>query len=243
MSQLVNAAAAGNHDKVNNILSRKPKMISSEKAGRALDAAAMGGHLDVIKLLFKSGIDKSYQAYGCPLLERALIYAAENGHVSLVRWLIKEAVRLAETPEFKARMRLYDLTKKALYHAARGGQLSVVRLLTNQSIELTEDITSYTLPYISVPAFAVAAAQGQIDIVRYFIASDIKFYNSATYDALLNAAANQHLTVVQELINSRLEPSVVIQCQTLISAAKKVILKSHTGCFKTLSNFTLSNII
>jgi ankyrin repeat protein len=112
-----------------------------------------------------------------------LNYAAGNGHLEVVRFLVEQGV---------------DIQDDALKRAAANGRLDVVKFLVEHG---ADDINNWPLGW--------AAKYGHLEVVRFLVENGADIHamdDGALRHALRHATANQHAAVVDffnELINAR----------------------------------------
>jgi ankyrin repeat protein len=114
-------------------------------------------------------------------------FAARNGHLSVVRYLIEESGQSIDATAH---------SNFALRWAARHGHLPVLRYLiedSGQSVDATSENNS---------AIRLAAANGHLGIIRYLIEDSGQPVDATARDnrALRYAATNGHLSVVRYLV-------------------------------------------
>jgi hypothetical protein len=159
--------------------------------GLALQAAAGGGHLDVVERLLAAEADVNAAAtarYG----RTALQAAAEGGHLNVMERLLaaKADVNAAATASHG---------RTALQAAAEGGHLNVVeRLLAAKA-----DVNAAAATYGGRTALQAAAGSGHLDVVERLLTAKADVNAAAaTYGgrtALQAAAEGGHLEVVERL--------------------------------------------
>jgi hypothetical protein len=139
------------------------------RPGQAIDLAARNGFLDVVEWLHENTSE------GCTTF--AMNGAAQNDHVEVVRWLHKH--------------RREGCTNIAMDSAAANGNLALVQWFTENRKESC-----------SPDAMDLAAANGHLDVVKWL--HDNR-HEGCTVDAMNKAAANGHLDVVEWLHANRSE--------------------------------------
>ncbi|AES81769.1 putative ankyrin repeat-containing domain, PGG domain-containing protein [Medicago truncatula] len=132
--------------------------------------------------------------------ETALYIAAENGHLDIVKELIKyHDIGLAS---LKARNG-FD----AFHVAAKNGNLEILKVLTEAfpEISMTVDLTNTT-------ALHTAVSQGHIEIVNFLLeksSSVVTIAKSNGKTAFHSAARNGHVEVIKALLGS--EPEIAMR--------------------------------
>ena len=184
---LKNAATLGDTNTVQKILQTNVK-IKREDAGRTpLHCAALKGHGTTVLALInakKSAVHAKDKHDWTPLH-----YAAQNGHVDVVRLLIANNAKIDAKDIQGAR---------PLHYAALKGHVDVVRLLiaNNAKIDAKDIQGARPLHY--------AALKGHVDVATLLIANnatvDIKDKHGNT--PLYAAAAAGHKDAVKTLINA-----------------------------------------
>ena len=118
---LLQAASKGDSDLVSTLLQDGEDVSRrSEDGETALHRAADGGHIEVVKILLKSGVDLGAQTYGRNAT--ALYRAAYRGHCDVVEALLNAG----------AQVETKNLNKWMAFHSsAQYGHLGVMNLLLN----------------------------------------------------------------------------------------------------------------
>ena len=178
---------------------------------RAIDMAAMLGHLDVVKWLHE------HRAEGFSGF--ALDLAASKGHLEVVKWLVDHGANRSSCAFDMAASgghldalkwmhgRRFPCTKEAMDGAAANGHLDVVRWMYENR---TEGCTC--------KAIDVAASRGCLEVVAFLF----ERYGSEGYTELSinSAVANNQLKVV-EFLSSRLKLSDDKKSELLMLARKR----------------------
>jgi uncharacterized protein len=112
---LMTAAANGNLQLVESLLSRRANVLKNNKYGEsALALAALSGHQEVVRVLVQAGARINASGWG------ALHYAVFSGHADIVRYLVDRGADVnARAPNHHT----------ALMLAARNGHREIVRVL------------------------------------------------------------------------------------------------------------------
>jgi ankyrin repeat protein len=162
---------------------------------RVLQAAAEGGHLDVVERLLASKADVNAAAakdLGCTALQAA----AGGGHLDVVERL------LAAKADVNAAAVLH-YGRTALQAAAGGGHLDVVeRLLAAKA-----DVNAAAAEDFGRTALQAAAEGGHLDVIERLLAAKADVNAAAAKDlgctALQAAAGGGHLDVVERLLAAK----------------------------------------
>ncbi len=177
----------------------------------ALYYATINGNIDYINTLLELGdlSNSDINAQTEDTEYTALIFAAENGCLDVVKALIRADAKV-------------DIASKcdntALIVAAKNGHLDVVKALIQAGAKV--DIASQ----YDHTALIVAAKNGHLDVVEALIQADAKVDIASKYGntALIVAAKNGHLDVVEALIRADAKVDIASKCgnTALIVAAK-----------------------
>ncbi|KAJ5193312.1 hypothetical protein N7449_009454 [Penicillium cf. viridicatum] len=160
----------------------------------ALQAAAEGGHLEVVQALLaaKADVNAPLAKFEC---KTALQAAAEGGHLEVVQTL------LAARADANAPLAKFEC-KTALQAAAEGGHLEVVQTL----LAARADANAPLAKFDGKRALQAAAEGGHLEVVQALLAAkaDVNASPSSTGKTALQAAAEGgHLEVVQTLLAAR----------------------------------------
>jgi hypothetical protein len=164
----------------------------STEATRALQAAAEGGHIDVIEKLLAAQVDiNTAPAYGNR--RTALQAAAEGGHIDVVERL------LAVNTDVNAAAAHHN-GRTAIQAAAGGGNINIVETLLIAQADVNADAT-YNYGRTALQA---AAEGGYIDIVERLLAAQADVNAAPARDggrtALQAAAEGGYIDVVERLL-------------------------------------------
>jgi ankyrin repeat protein len=118
---LLIAARNGNHQMLETLLKNKANVLKINKYGDSAPMlAAIDGHLEAVKMLAAAGADLD------PVGWTPLIYAAFNGHVDILRFLLDQDVDIdAQSANGTT----------ALMAASRNGHLAAVTLLLERKAD------------------------------------------------------------------------------------------------------------
>ena len=120
---------------VNDLTEGKERLMHGDINNRkyTLHLAAGKGHLDIVKLLLKSGVDVN-----CPTDEKdtPLHYSSFNGHLAVAKYLIVHGGDVGSR-------NIYGHTP--LHHSCYGGQLAIVQYLVSAGSDInSKDYNSIT---------------------------------------------------------------------------------------------------
>ncbi|KAK7396524.1 hypothetical protein VNO78_17593 [Psophocarpus tetragonolobus] len=193
------------------------KQLTGIRGDSPLQSAIRAGNLElVLEIISQSPGEElkellSMKNNSC---ETALYVAAENGHLDIVKELIRyHDIGLAG---FKARNG-FD----AFHIAAKNGHLEILKVLMEliPEISLTVDLTNTT-------ALHTAAAQGHIEVVNFLLetgSSLVTIAKSNGKTVLHSAARNGHVEIIKAILSK--EPDIAIRIdkkgQTALHMAAK----------------------
>jgi ankyrin repeat protein len=187
--EFIIAAAAGDLARVKLLLKLDVTIDAIDNEGcTALMRAAQGGHLAVVKLLFKhnAATHNTVDNTG----RNALMFAAKAGHVEVVHLLLDNAgvVDAVDNTNFTA-----------LMFAAEAGHFAVVNLLLERGAAIA------AINHAGCTALMIAANSRMLAVVSLFIefGESIEAVSNVNYaDLLLSAAGAGHVKVVRLLLDS-----------------------------------------
>ncbi|RHY34183.1 hypothetical protein DYB32_001079 [Aphanomyces invadans] len=161
----------------------------------AMDVAAAGGHLDVVKWLYNRG-SRSW---------RALLAAAKHGHTHVMEYLLGTSHKNwgPVSMDNAASMNYLDVLRCLQNHPHVASQHRAIdAAATNGHFEAVRLLHDMKLAKASVKAMDDAASRGWLNIVAF-----LHEHNAAgcTLAAMDNAAAHGHLDVVKYLHKHRNE--------------------------------------
>ncbi|BGO93036.1 hypothetical protein NBRC10512v2_005322 [Rhodotorula toruloides] len=123
-----------------------------------------------------------------------LHYAAQRGHVDVVKWLIEECGAMPELEDGDG--------ETPLYKAAHSGHLDVCRFLISREVDVdATDSDGWT-------ALHNASSRGWLDIARLLLeaGADVDHPSRHGYTPLMNAASKGQLPLVQYLLKQGADP-------------------------------------
>jgi ankyrin repeat protein len=150
---------------------------SSEAMSRALDHAAVYGHLDAVELLVRAGADVQYAG------GKALSSACRHGHCDVVAAFIRHG---ADVNVIGGSVTPWN----PLTYASIGGHLDVVELLLANNADVHPHNDN---------ALQCASQSGHTAVVRLLIQRGADMH-ARDNRAILNASLNGHTDVVQLLL-------------------------------------------
>lgn len=215
------AAEHGNMEILEFSQSKGFDMIDTTKEGfDVLTLAAMKGHFDIVKKYFELALPEQKN--------KALLFAAHQGHYQIVEYLLQQAV----SPNVIIRLQEY-LNKapssfmlidnySALQLAASNGHTQVARLLLDNGAEL-----NYA-EHMGVTALVFAAFAGQLEMVKYLISRGAKIQlNKSTPPSvpMVEAAYKGHQQVVDYFIEElNQDPEIALSAA---ASAGQIKLMEH----------------
>lgn len=157
-----------------------------------LDAAAIGGHEEMVRLLLQPefGVSRSTYSY-----RAAIVNAARGGNANVMRLLI-EAGEFGAIPE----QWLRQLWECALLHAADQGRPDTVRLMLDKGVPV--DVESVFVNSLVTP-LVLAAAKGHYEVVQLVLQRDAAVDGTppCIYNPIMKAAAGGYLRTVELLLD------------------------------------------
>ncbi|KAI1269205.1 ankyrin repeat-containing domain protein [Xylariaceae sp. FL1019] len=181
-----------------------------------LRVAACHGYLNVVKLLLEKGTGTHSDAN--QYLVSALVSAARNGYVDIVKALLHQEVDVNKTHE--------DVT--ALSAAASNGRIAIVKILLRFGAD-TNQTTSHGT------AFEVAANHGHLDIVKILLDSaTIAQTNPGRDVAFIGAVSVGRLDLVRMCLDSGANACHRGSSGTVLSIAAE---HGHTDIVETLLQY------
>jgi len=177
----------GEAELVEKIISTGMSVNIFFKGNTPLNAAAIRGHLDTVKMLIEHGatLDLADQDKDTPLKN-----AARNGHIDVVRYLIKQC---ADVNAF-GRHQTTPLTS-----AAYNGHKEIIELLLEHGADLTHETTKNHWGLLHYAAY-----HGHIDVAKFLIDKGINLNKESQDDwtALEMAVTENYPDVLKLLLDA-----------------------------------------
>ncbi|KAB2575533.1 Ankyrin-1 [Lasiodiplodia theobromae] len=217
-------AAVGNAEGVGALMARREEFeIDDKDVGCALKEAAKGGHLQVVRLLWESGV-RLVPKDRC----RALEHAVRNGDEKVVECLLEHDVSLAKTREdFESLFKCVREPTAFLAHKA----LAMVRA------RYAED----ALTKILSGALRMAARHGDLSVTKILLESDVPFEREGVIKAFRTLTWGGHSTAPAAIVlisskHGEMFNSTTLQNglrnaagRGLISLARAILTHSQVG--------------
>ncbi|KAL8732018.1 MAG: hypothetical protein Q9181_004084 [Wetmoreana brouardii] len=207
---LVKGAALRGHARLIEI-SLGSEKVSQNVLDLGLQAAAGGGHVEVVKRLLQANADVNADARDRD--KTALQAAAGGGHIEVVERLLQEKAKVNTAPGFGSRT--------ALQVAAEGGYLDVVECLLQANADVNADARDS-----DKTALQAAAGGGYIEVVERLLQEKAEVNAASGFGsrtALQAAAAGGHIEVVKRLLQEKAKVNAApgFGSRTALQAAAK----------------------
>jgi hypothetical protein len=202
LRETVNAAAKNGFMQIIEYLYLQYDICIFDKL--SITYAAEGGHLNIIKFIYKSGFDHIFNKK--PYNRNAMDYAAKGGNLHVIKWLYEQS--------------LGDCTANLYYNACKNGHIEVVRWATEHKhstpcskramdlaaigghLDLVTWLHNNRTEGCSRKAIIGSAMHGYLPTLEYI---HNKYDIVASTDAMDNAAMNGHLYTIKWLHKNRSE--------------------------------------
>ncbi|CAH0042172.1 unnamed protein product [Clonostachys rhizophaga] len=221
-------------DLYNIYVSRRRPYIALDQLGgewfTALQAAAKGGHRDVVRLLLEHGAEPNARPASCDGLT-ALQAAAKYGHLHIVEDLIRHGAKINAASASTGGC-------TALQGAALNGHLQIVEDLIRHGAKINAASAS-TGGYTALQG---AALNGHMEVLKYLIEMGAQVIDDSIkykkLSALQGAALNGHLEIVEYLLARQADINEVPDLQSGLNAAlsaaalgghMKILRRLHDG--------------
>lgn len=162
--------------------------------------------------------------------QTALIWAASNGHQSIVNLLIKNKAKLENTTEDP---NLIEIGKTALYWATANNHSECVKLLLEAGANVEARASK-----LGLTPFLEAAKNGNIEIIKLFYSHNpdiIKQTDWSGKTPLMYAAENGHANVVDFLTAKKSDLNTIATIHYLSENALSLAIKNnHLACVISL---------
>ncbi len=187
---ILNAASAGGHEKIVQILLNKKVDVNAqvELHDTALTAASRQGHEKIVQILLnkKANVNAQGGVHGT-----ALTAASRQGHEKIVQILLNKKV------DVNAQGEAYGT---ALTAASRGGHEKIVQILLNKKVDVNAQVELHDT------ALTAASRRGHEKIVQILLNKkvDVNAQGEDYYGTALTAAsAEGHEKIVQMLLDKK----------------------------------------
>lgn len=219
-----NAARSGDLEKIKSLMDKNIDINQVNKYRKtALECAARGGHIKVVRLL----LEKRKDFFSETALLRALDNAVQGGRINIVEFFLERGINPSFDTLSKASRKGYikivrlllekrkdvfsetDLSSE-LDSAAKNGRVSIAELFLKNGVEpkISSNVIINLLKGDSVDRGELsktlnkAALTGNIEVFKFLLDrhADL-FYKSVPNYALLNAAYCGHTEIVEFLLN------------------------------------------
>eukprot|EP00698_Gefionella_okellyi_P013645 TRINITY_DN3753_c0_g1_i1.p1 TRINITY_DN3753_c0_g1~~TRINITY_DN3753_c0_g1_i1.p1 ORF type:complete len:1021 (-),score=240.75 TRINITY_DN3753_c0_g1_i1:78-3140(-) len=179
----------GHLDIVRYIIDIVPAKTRSLQLRSPMLAAAMGGHLDVIKLLVDT--DRDFLTCDAEQYPPPFAVAAARGHVAAMEYLLDEThadvnVPLVAREQRTEKVIMEDLLL-VLHQAAALGHVDVVKALLRRGA----DVNAMDTGRIPVTALMAACAYGQVECVQVLLDAGAKIIDTPSASTLLYACGQR----------------------------------------------------
>lgn len=249
MTLLHMACIKGNVDIAHFILSNGAIVDAINDIGQTpLHLACIYGHSELVKLLtltYKANIDIQDDQRCSPLL-----YACQNGHLGMVKFLINMGASIEVCDRYKntplhlaCSGKHTEIIELLVYHrrklvkqnnsqdmtplhiACQTGDLSIVKYLVNNGANISALTGDYSTP------LHIACNNGHLNIVKYLIAvgAEVEMPDINGWTPLFQSCNKGHEDVVEFLIKE-CKVKVNIKCK------KSFFTPLHVACFKGFLN-------
>ena len=184
----------------------------SRVMGRPLQAAAAGGHTEIVALLIKSGADLNLVESGYKALQRACL----TGHDTVVRTLILEksgykALQLACFAGHEGVVRILLNPKYGIQTSGESYIIAVFASVRGDHVDLMQQLINFggpkLFPRLRNEMLHEAAGHGAMRVVRWLLdqGADAGLRGNKWMTPIQGAASRGHIEIVRLLIARRAE--------------------------------------
>ena len=177
--------------------------------------AAMMGKIDIVKYIWSRSKDAIKQANRCG--KQAIHFAAENGHINVVEFLLSQGVKVNEKD--------YDNATPLIY-ASKSGNVELVKFL----IENKANVNTKTDD--GMTALCYAARNGSLSVAKVLVENGAHFINKNDASPLVEACGSGHLDLVKLFVENGAKVNVV--SRDGYSPLKAAIKRKRFNIFKYL---------
>ena len=204
------AARAGDLEEIKSLIDRNIDINRVGKYGKtALDCAARGGHIKVVRVLLEKGRD----FFSEEALSRALGNAVRGGRINIVELLLESGINPSSDMLSNAAEKGYaeivrlllekrkdffsgEALSRALDNAVQGRRTNIVELLLESGINPSSDMLSN------------ASENGYTEIVRLLLEKRKDFFSEKALSRALDSAAKEgYVGLVELFLKNGIEPT------------------------------------
>ncbi|NOZ12699.1 MAG: ankyrin repeat domain-containing protein [Acidobacteria bacterium] len=194
-SDLIAAVKAGNKKEVARIVKLGNLYVSKNRSGKeALLFCAKNGDLGPIKILLKSGCNINTRDKGKQKGWTALMYAIQNRHIEIAKFLIQKGAKLSLTPK-KGEYAGWHPIQLAI----EKGELGIVELLLNKGakVDIREKKKRMT-------PLMIAADTGNVELTKLLLkkGADVTLRDKKGWTPLIHAVESASFPCIKELVKA-----------------------------------------
>ena len=205
------ASLKGHLSCVRALLAAGCPVVSGRQHGfSALNCAAQGGHVEIVKYLFQQGA--SVNAESTPTGGTPLLVAAEYGQLACMQALLDGGVDINGAN---------SIGITALYLAAQEGRLAALKMLLSRGAQIKGWSSDDSDP------LCAAAFYGRLSCVRALVTAGAAIVTGRKYgfSALNNAAQYGHVEVLQYL----LQQGVSVNAESSVAGGTPLLVAAKEG--------------